>query len=77
MAPSVASRPEKEAASLLCPNWYQSVLDWASPDEERDNPGKLDNFGRPLASFHELRTREFNKKPGNWTVEHAIHVARC
>ncbi|KAM3450435.1 hypothetical protein MY3296_006104 [Beauveria thailandica] len=76
MAPSVASRPEKEAASPSSPNWHQSVLDWASPDEERDNPGKLDVFGKPLASFHELRTRESNKEPGNWTVEHAIHVAR-
>lgn len=54
----------------------QSVLDWASPNEERDNPGKLDESGRPLASFNELRTREANKEPGNWTVNHAIHVAR-
>ncbi|KAM3498925.1 hypothetical protein MY10362_007787 [Beauveria mimosiformis] len=75
MAPSVASRPEKEAVSWLCPNWYQSVLDWASPDEERDNPGKLDVFGRPLASFHELRTRDFNKESGDWTFAHAVHVA--
>ncbi|KAM3438174.1 hypothetical protein MY4824_003417 [Beauveria thailandica] len=76
MAPSVASRSEKEAASPLSPDWHQSVLDWASPDEERDNPGKLDVFGKPLASFHELRTREFNKKPGKWTAKHAAHVAR-
>ncbi len=48
----------------------QSVLDWASPDEERDNPGKLDGSGHSLASFSELRTQEANKKPGNWTVNH-------
>lgn len=53
-----------------------SVLDWVSPDEERDSPGKLDEFGRPLGSFHELRTREANNKPGSWTVNHAIHVAK-
>ncbi|KAM3512461.1 hypothetical protein MY11210_003878 [Beauveria gryllotalpidicola] len=77
MALSIASSPIKESASPSPPSsYYQSVLDWASPDEERDNPGKLDAFGHPLASFHKLRTRESNKKPGNWTVKHAIHVAR-
>ncbi|KAK8150783.1 hypothetical protein G3M48_008112 [Beauveria asiatica] len=72
----VASVSTKEAAARSPDYSHQSVFDWASPDEERDNPKKVDEFGYPLASFHELRTRESNKEPGNWTVEHAIHVAR-
>ncbi|PQK08239.1 hypothetical protein BB8028_0001g03170 [Beauveria bassiana] len=76
MAPPFANRPNREADSGLPLNWYQSVLDWASPDEERDNPGKFDVSGKPLASFHDLRTREFNKESGDWTFAHAVHVAR-
>lgn len=76
MAPLAAKSSIKQEDSESPPIPAQSVLDWVWPDEERDNPGKLDRFGCPLASFHELRTREANKEPGNWTVNHAMHVAQ-
>ncbi|KAJ3495118.1 hypothetical protein NLG97_g3623 [Lecanicillium saksenae] len=76
MVPLENAAPVKAEDSESPLPYCQSVLDWASPEEERDNPGKLDRSGQPLASFHKLRAQESNHVLGNWTVDHAIHVAK-
>lgn len=74
MASPAAKSSIRQQDSESPPIPAQSVLDWAM-NEEDDHSGKIDRYGRPLASFHELRTRETNKEPGSWTFKHAIHVA--
>lgn len=72
--PTITSQSSTLGTAQPVPS-RQSILDWASPDEERNSPGKLDASGQPLASYRDLRTRESNGKRGNWTLEHALHAA--